>query len=93
MEPSTDVRERGVTGGTGFTASAWTRMESAHSSYRDYYNRINGPPPKTSQQQRLESYRDRDGNSLSRSVYAITPKVMRKLYPNWKSKDSYILDG
>ena len=90
MEPSTDIRERGVTGGTGFRARAWTRLEGSHSTFREYYDRINGVPPKSSQQLRLESYRDRDGNSLSQSPYAITPEVMKYLYPNRKSKACYI---
>ena len=86
MEPSSDIRERGISGGSGFRAPAWTRMEGSHSSYRDYYDRINSAPRKSPQQRRLESYRDKDGNSLSASPYAITPKVMKYLYPNWNPK-------
>ena len=54
MEPTSDIRERGITGGTGFRASAWTRMEESYNSYRNYYNRINNPP-KSASQIRLES--------------------------------------
>ena len=85
MEPSADIRERGITGGTGFRASSWTRMEESYNSYRNYYNRINNPP-KSASQRRIESYRDKDGNCLSKSTYAITPKVMKYLYPNWNPK-------
>ena len=93
MEPSSDVRERGHSGGSGFRAAAWTRMDNSHTSYRDYYNRINAAPRKSSQQLRIENYRDKDGNSLSKSPYALTPDVMRYLYPKWNPKARFLLDG
>ena len=93
MEPTSDIRERGHTGGTGFSAPAWTRLESAHTSYREQCDRINQAPPRSSQQRRLDSYRDKDGNSLSQSPYAISPAVMRQLYPNRKNKARFSLDG
>ena len=87
MESTSDIRLRGICNGTGGLGSlAWRDLRPAHDRYRSGFN---PRPKKSAQQERIESYRDRDGRSLCDSYYAITPEVMKYLYPNYNPRHTY----
>ena len=87
MESTSDIRLRGITSGTGGLGSlAWRDLRSAHDRYRSGFN---PRPKKSAQQERIDSYRDKDGRPLHDSYYAITSDVMKYLYPNYNPKHTY----
>lgn len=86
MEPTSDVRLRGVTGGTGFRDPIWRSLEPHYNRHR---NGFNPRPAKSALQERIDSYRDKDGQPLCKSHYALTPEVMKYLYPNYREDRTY----